>query len=199
MLGQKDRIREKTIIRIIGTDPSTTHMGNAVIDVNITETQKFQLRYVNTVIGDKVDFYEKLNYTERPVTKRTLGMSRSYKDLLEIFEPDIAICEDNFLGASADTYKRLVETVSMLRDTVKEHSKSLFFMSVLPNLDKAIVGANFKGTQKEDVLKGLKNYPHLDLNGIDLDTLDDHSVDSIVIALYLCEMVAKDYKVFPHD
>ena len=72
-------------------------------------------------------------------------------------------------------------------------------MSVLPNLAKAIVGANFKGTQKEDVLKGLKNYPHLDLNGIDLDTLDDHSVDSIVIALYLCEMVAKDYKVFPHD
>ncbi len=182
-------------LRCIGTDPSTTNMGVAVIDINMIKAAPFELVHVNTIQGDKVDYHDISNYTSRPATARGYGLAQSYKSLLEIYEPNAAITEDNFLGASADTFKRLVETVDLLRQATHEHHKGMFLANVLPNIAKAVVGANFKGTQKEDVLAGLKAYPRLNLNGVNLDDLTDHAVDSIVICLYLCEDIARGYNI----
>lgn len=184
------------ILRVIATDPSTSHMGVCLIDVNIKEDKPFDLVYVNTIHGDRVNFNVPYAFDDNgKVQSRIYGLVRAYKQIIDIFQPDFAICEDNYLGVDASAYKRLIEVVSQLKLAALEQANlSLHF--VLPNLAKAIVGANFKGTKKEDVTKGILNYPDLNVGDVDINSLDDHSTDAIAIGLFMAELIAKEYR--PH-
>lgn len=190
-------ILESKRLRLLGIDPSTTNMGVAVIDIDLTAPSLFDLVYVNTIKGDKLIFKDEEYRYETDVTLRSKGLAKAYSELLEIYQPDAVVCEDNFLGASPDTFKRLIEMVCLLRYATEQHNRGLHLANVLPNLAKAIVGANFPGTQKEHVLQGIKLYPRLRTNKIDLDALDDHSTDAIIITLWLAEQFAIGYNVMP--
>lgn len=182
------------VLRLISIDPSTSHMGVCVIDVNIKEDKPFDLVYVNTIHGDRVNFGVPYAFDDNgKAQSRIFGLVRAYKELISIYEPNFSICEDNFLGLDPSAYKRLIEVVSHLKMASYTHANlSMFF--VLPNLAKAIVGANFRGTKKEDVAKGILGYPDLNLGEYDINALDDHSTDAIVIGLYLAEKVAEEYR-----
>ncbi|UVD32125.1 hypothetical protein [Vibrio phage phiKT1028] len=180
-------------IRSIAIDPSTMRMGVSVLDVNLAETEKFKLQWVETIHGEKLEHFDSVNYADdNAVQSRMHGLSKSYRQLLEFFKPTIAACEDNFLGRSPDTFKRLIEVVSLLRMQTESYGNGLYMVNVPPRAAKETVGANFKGTQKEDVTKGIKKYQSIDLNGYDLDVLDEHSIDAIAINLNVCERIAKD-------
>lgn len=180
-------------IRSIAIDPSTSRMGMSVIDVNLAETALFKLQWVETIHGDKMEHFESTNYDDDgAVQSRIHGLSKSYRQILDFFNPTIVACEDNFLGASPDTFKRLIEAVSLLRIETEDYGHGLYMVNIPPRVAKETVGANFRGTQKEDVTKGIKAYPNIDLNGHDLDVLDEHSIDAIAINLTICERVAKD-------
>lgn len=186
-------------IRVIAIDPSTSRMGMSIIDVNLEVADLFKLRWVETIHGDKMEHFSSTNYDDDgAVQSRILGLSKSYRQLLEFFNPTVAACEDNFLGASPDTFKRLIEAVSLLRTETESYGNGLYMVNVPPRAAKETVGANFKGTQKEDVTKGIKKYKNLDLCGHDLDVLDEHSIDAIAINLNVCERIAKDRGKF-HD
>lgn len=180
-------------VRSIAIDPSTKRMGVSIIDINLAETEKFKLQWVETIHGEKLEHYSSVNYDDDgAVQSRIHGLSKSYRQLLEFFKPTIAVCEDNFLGASPDTFKRLIEAVSLLRMETESYGEGLYMVNVPPRAAKETVGANFKGTQKEDVTKGIKKYKAIDLNGHDLDVLDEHSIDAIAINLNVCERIAID-------
>lgn len=184
--------------RVMGIDPSTTNMGVAVIDVNIKNPALFKLVYANTIYGEKVcydipDQFDDLAATR--VLARSYGLHRSLKGLVEILEPDTGICEDNFMGASPLTFKQLIQCVALIRQSFTDNEVHLSY--VLPNPAKDVVGANFKGTTKDDVKAGLLKYGFLDSGEIDLSVLDEHSVDAVAVTLYRCEQLAKDYEVWP--
>ncbi|UYE93517.1 RuvC-like Holliday junction resolvase [Shewanella phage FishSpeaker] len=184
-------------IRVLGIDPSTSNMGITMIDVNMFKEEKFKLVYVNTIYGDKVNYAIPDQFNDEDhtgVEARCYGLARAFKQLAELYSPDVVTCEDNFLGASADTFKQLIKCVNLLREYANKLDLHMSF--VLPNLAKDIVGANFRGTQKEDVIRGIQTYPWLNSEGFDLTVLDEHSADSVAIALYRCEQIAKHYKVF---
>lgn len=192
-----DFIKTEDTIRILGIDPGTTSMGVTIIDVNIFKIEKFKLRYVNTIFGDKVNYAVPEQFDDHDVTgveARCYGLARSFKQLSELYLPDVVICEDNYLGASPDTFKQLIKCVNLLREFANK--LDLHMSYVLPNLAKEIVGANFRGSTKEDVMHGIQSYAWLDSTGFDLSVLDDHSADSVAITLYRCEQLAKQYKVF---
>jgi len=115
--------------------------------------------------------------------------------IVKLYNPDTAICEDNFMGMSPLTFKQLIQCVGMLRETFTEHGVHLSY--VLPLLAKEIVGANFKGTTKQDVKDGLLEYTWLDPNGLDLSLMDEHTVDAGAVTLFRCESIAKQYGVDP--
>lgn len=185
-------------IRVLGIDPSTTNMGITIIDIDLMEIKPFKLVYVNTIKGDKVNYIDSEEHYEPDVALRCLALSRAYTELLEIYEPDAVVCEDNFLGKSADTFKRLIGMVCLLQTATRAYSRKLHLVNVLPNITKAIVGANFGGTQKEHVVEGIRTYPRLDLGSFDINTLDDHSTDSIIIACWLGEQLARGYDRLPY-
>lgn len=179
-------------VRSLAIDPSTSRMGVSVIDINLKQTEKFKLVWVETIHGEKQEHISSTNYDdEGAVQSRIYGLSKAYGKLLTFFNPTIVGCEDNFLGPSPDTFKRLIEAVSLLRKETEGYGNGLYMVIVPPKAAKETVGANFKGTQKEDVTKGIKAYPAINLNGHSLDSLDEHSIDAIAINLNLCERIAK--------
>lgn len=192
-------LKPEGIIRVGGTDPSTNNMGVAIIDVDVTKKTKFKLQYVNTIFGEKVLYDIPMQFNDMASTSvlaRSYALSRSFRELVELYEVDTGICEDNFLGISAGTFKQLIQAVSLYREAANGAKIPIHFSYVLPNLAKAIVGANFKGTTKDDVIAGIKSYDWLDANGIDLSLIDDHSADAIAITLFRCEQIAMDFGVF---
>lgn len=191
-------VKDPHCIRVMGIDPSTSNMGVFVIDVDIKVCRPFQLVYANTIYGDKTLFDIPPQFddqSETGVAARSYGLARSLGTLIDIYEPDTGICEDNFLGASAKTFKQLIQFVGLVREAFNNRGVHLSY--VLPNLAKDIVGANFKGTQKGDVHEGLLAYNWLEIGDYDLTLLDEHSVDAGAVTLFRCEQIADQHKVFP--
>ena len=198
------------LVRVIGIDPSTTNMGVCIIDVDITQRTPFKLVYLNTIKGENVLYdipvqFDDTNGTS--VLARTFGLARALGEIIDIFVTHwcdklkksfkmfvTGIIEDNFLGMSALTFKQLIQFVAMCQQSFI--TREIHVSSVLPNLAKAVVGANFKGTKKEDVHNGVMNYEHLDSGDIDLSVIDEHSADATAVTLYRCEILAKSYGVF---
>lgn len=193
-------LKHQDKVRVMGIDPSTTNMGVWFVDVNIVKPEPFKLVYGNTIYGDKILYDVPVQFDDLASTKvmaRSYCMARSLGTLIDIYEPDTGICEDNFLGMSALTFKQLIQCVGMLRETCT--SRKLHLSMVLPNLAKAIVGVTGRGMTKDDVAEGLKNYTWLDAGDNDLSLMDEHSVDGGAVTLYRCEMIARQYGVFPHE
>lgn len=187
-------------MRVIGIDPSTSHMGISILELNILTQEPFKLIYANTLHGDKVNFNIPNQFDDDgKVQSRILGLTRAYTELLDIYNPDISICEDNYLGADPSAFKRLIEVVTMLKLATSQHNTPIAMHYVLPNLAKAVVKANFRGTKKEDVAKGILEYANLDINGFDVSRLDEHGTDAIAIGLYMCEKIIKDFNVKPKE
>jgi hypothetical protein len=184
-------------IRVLGIDPSTTNMGVCIIDIPLVAGKKLQLRYVNTIQGEQVKYdipkqFDDTNATS--VLARSYGLSRALKEIINLYLPDVTICEDNFLGVSPGTFKQLIQAVSLLREACNSADKPCHLIYVLPNLAKETVGAYFIGSTKEDVKQGVLNYKDLDHNGIDLTDIDEHSSDSVAITLFQCEIIKKDFQ-----
>ena len=193
-------LKSPECVRVLSIDPSTSCMGVSVFDVNIVRPEPFKLLYMNTIFGDKLLYDIPAQFDDTAstaVVARSYGMGRSLDMLVQIFEPDSGICEDNFLGMSALTFKQLIQVVAILREQFT--ANGVHMSLVLPRLAKAIVGADFKGSKKEDVHKGVMEYKWLDAGEIDLALADEHSADSVAIGLYRCEMIARQYGVFPNE
>lgn len=186
-------------IRVLGIDPGTTGLGITIIDVNTLKEEKFKLVYVSTIFGNKVNYSLPTQFDDTShtgVESRGYGLARSFKKLGELYSPHTVICEDNYLGASPDTFKQLIKSVMLLREFCNKLDIHMSY--VLPNIAKEIAGANFRGSTKEDVISGIQEYKWLDSTGFDLSVLDEHSADSVAITLYRVEEIAKHYKVFPY-
>lgn len=178
-------------------DPSTNCLGLTIFDINVKKPEPFKLVYANTIFGSKVNYDIPSQHDDSSFTgveARVYGLARATGKLINLYEPESVICEDSFLGASADTFKQAIKAYGMFRQVCNEHN--LHLSLVLPNIAKEIVGANFRGTTKEDVMQGIQDYKHLDSGDIDLSLLDEHSADSVAIGLYRCEVIAKDYGVY---
>lgn len=187
-------------VRVLGIDPGTKNLGVFVVDVDLINKENFSLVYATTILGERLlyDIPEQFNdLADTGIEARSFALGRALKELIDIYEPDIGICEDNFLGMSPLTFKQLIQFVGLAREAFNE--KKIHLSYVFPNLAKAIVNANFRGSQKEDVKEGLLKYKHLDTNGFDLNKLDEHAVDAGAVCLYRCEQVARDHGVFIGD
>lgn len=193
-------VKSPEVIRVLSIDPSTSCMGVSVFDVNVKVKEPFKLLYMNTIFGDKLLYDIPVQYDDLAntgVTARSFGMSRSMSTLIQIFEPDTGICEDNYLGPNPLTFKQLIQAVGMLREAFTMNEVHLSF--VLPRLAKAVVKADFSGSKKEDVHKGVMEYKWLDAGEIDLTLADEHSADSVAIGLYRCEQIARHHGVHPNE
>lgn len=176
-------------VRILGIDPGITNLGAAAFEVDCYEQKPFKLIYADTLQGEYNEFGVR---KDNPQQVRALGLLRAYSHVFELIEPHVVSCEDNFLGPSPSSFKRLIEIVSFLHQYTVSNQKGVAFRQVLPRLAKQIVNADFRGTTKDDVTKGLLQCPFIDLNGFDLNKLTEHANDAILLGLYTAVQYYRD-------
>ncbi|QGH71973.1 putative RuvC [Klebsiella phage N1M2] len=176
-------------VRILGIDPGITNLGAAALEVDCYERKPFKLIYADTLQGEYNEFGVR---QDNPQQVRALGLTRVYGHVFELIEPAVVSCEDNFLGISPSSFKRLIEIVSFIHQYTVTNQKDVAFRQVLPRLAKKIVDADFRGTTKDDVTKGLLKCPFLDLNGFDLNKLTEHANDAILLGLYTAVQYYRD-------
>lgn len=177
------------MITIMGIDPGTTSLGFGALEVCIHERKPFKLIYAETVLGEYNEFGIR---ADGPHQTRAKGLTRVFDHVFDLLNPNIVGCEDNFLGLNPASFKRLIEVVSYFNIHTVTNKKDTPFRLVLPRLGKQIVKADFRGSTKDDVKKGLLECPFLDLNGFDLDQHTEHAHDGILMALYIAVQYYKD-------
>lgn len=177
------------MLRILGIDPGTTSLGFGGLEVSIYERKPFKLVYAETIKGEHNEFEIR---ADNPHQTRAKGLTRVYDHVFDMFDPGVVGCEDNFLGLNPASFKRLIEVVSYFNIHTVTNKKDTPFKLILPRLAKQIIKVDFRGTTKEDVKKGLKACPFLDINDFDLDLLSEHALDGILIALYVAVQYYKD-------
>lgn len=180
-------------VKILGIDPGTGQLGAAALEVDCEEKKPFKLFYADTLSGEHNEFGVRV---DNPAQLRAKGLTRAYGHVFDMIDPTIVGCEDNFLGPNPASFKRLIEVVSYFNIYTVTNKKDTPFKLIQPRLAKKIIKVDFTGTTKDDVTKGLKECPFLDLNGFNLDSLTEHANDAILVALYFA---VQYYKVLGWD
>jgi Holliday junction resolvasome RuvABC endonuclease subunit len=119
---------------------------------------------------------------------RLYHLDDSLGDILEEFRPHLVICESNYKGRFADAYATLVECVAVIRNVLYRYDPHMPLLMVDPMSAKKAAGVTGKFKDKLDVNRALIKRTDI-VWGIPLDILDEHSVDSVAIGLYLMQLL----------
>ena len=178
------------MISVLGIDPGTNWLGGAALLVNTKEQKPFKLTYADSFRGDYTQFDIR---EDTPHQTKAKGLLRSYGYLLDLIDPAVVSCEDNFFKLSLSSFKRLIEVVTMMSYHTLMNRKDVPFHLYLPRITKQIIDADKDGGDKNLVKEGLLKCSFLDLNGFDLDNLTEHAIDAILLALYEAVQIYKSY------
>lgn len=178
--------------RILAIDPGTNTLGTAVIDVDLV-TNTYSIQHARTFkgnsmmrrFGNLIDVHGEREAKIRAHRENILEMLLSYY-------PTVVICEAPFIGRFKVSGLALTECLSGLREAVSVYDPSLPLETVEPQAAKAAVGASFRGSTKDDVKKGvLAHTGLLNPHNLDIQGLDEHSIDAIAIGIYKTQSVCE--------
>lgn len=175
-------------LRIISIDPGSNCAGFAVMDVNLV-TRKYHVLYCTTIKGNHLlRKYKELKETHEVRFLRNHGYGEHFSHLLEQWKPHTLSAEASFMGRFAATYKALTEQVTFFRAAAFNWDRLKPFYLYTPPAVKRTVGVSGKSKDKDLMTKALrKRNDILYGNEIELDSLDEHSVDSICVGIHHAE------------
>lgn len=169
--------------RIIGIDPGSDTLGIAFMELNLLEG-KLHLVKVETLQGHRnarIDpEYAKIH------GDRAARLRSHYRILIKVFEsyrPHVVISEAPFMARHAAAYAALVECVTYIRFALGIYDRELPLDVIDPPTVKKTVGA-MGNADKEQVRAALLKMRVFDNpNEINMEALDEHSIDAIAVAL----------------
>lgn len=173
-----------SIFRVVGIDPGSSTFGFTVIDYDLTTG-------VPTVVFSETFFAEPL--LDEESTLMNLGRRGARHSLckdyvirqLDEFKPQLVCCESAFLKMRfVNAFQSLVEGIVMVRQALYEHDDTMSLLLVDPPTAKKAVGAPGKGGDKLAILYALRKLKELKFNNVDLESLDEHSRDSVAICFW---------------
>ncbi len=176
--------KSKEPFRIAGFDPGAnlglTYLENA-LDGSNPIVRRVETEKLNPASYGFKDIAEV--HGSRVV--RLMIMYDRVTEFLREVKPHGVIVEGNYLGRFANAFGSLVECVAVIRSAVYAYDPFMSLHLVDPTTVKTNIGmTKIRGTDKEDVRKALKNLKTLEWGEIDIDDLDEHSIDSVAIAYY---------------
>lgn len=175
---------ESTAYRIIGIDPGSDTLGFAVLEIDLLSGES-QLLEASTFSGYDLRF-ELPHVLEIHGARhaRIWGHQQNLERQFKIHRPDTVLSESPFMGKFPQAFATLTEVMTAIRRSIYLYDPLMPLETVDPPTVKQAVGVKAKKTDKNDVKIGLLkidwlNNPH----EIDLESLDEHSVDAICVAL----------------
>lgn len=166
--------------RIMAIDPGTTTFGVAILDWKYG-TELARVRWAHTLKetnSAQTDSFEEM-CGKRDV--RIAGLARDFAEILDFSFPNFVITETSFSQrGKANAYESGIEVNSMMRRALWDFSPAMPLHGINPRSVKNYVGVSHVGTEKDDVKKAVIAL-YKDNTDIDLETLDEHSIDAIAV------------------
>lgn len=171
--------------RLVAIDPGVDNMGVSLFEDHMDGRNVY-------LLNDCYTFSPKVNASGyRGITdfhdgriSRLFQIADHLRNLLHTYQPHGFIIEGNYYGRFADAFAALTECVLIARTVLFEYDPFMPLSVVDPTTAKKSVGMQrIKGTNKDDVkdaLKLIKDITWL----VDIDSLDQHSIDSVAIGYH---------------
>lgn len=170
--------------RIAGFDPGA-NLGLSLIE-NHLDGSKPVVKQAETVkLNPNDSYYKAMAEIHGNRVARLMIMHDRVTDFLRKHKPHGVIIEGNYLGRFANAFASLVECVIVIRNAVYAYDPFMPLHMVDPTTVKTNIGmVRIKGTDKDDVRRHLTNLKELEWDGVSIDDLDEHAVDSVAIGYY---------------
>ena len=175
---------QQTPFRVLGIDPGTTTLGVAVLTWDF-RSQKYRVENAFTLqANDRLLGYQSITEVHGGRISRFYQQADELSCILANVRPHAVIAESPYMGRFAQSFGALTECVLNLRQIVYTYDCFMPLEQIDPTRVKKKVGVHKgKMSDKEDVRRALRERSDL-IWDVDLEALDEHSVDAVAIALY---------------
>lgn len=188
-------------LRIVSIDPGSSTMGISLLEVRFDGSNKVVVRESYTIhLRDTHPTYAAMRDLHGSRVARLLQVGDTLADLFRQYRPHVVIAEDNYMGRFAAAFEALVECVMVIRNTLYQYDRFIPLYMVEPSAAKRVAGVEKQGggkgkkrkrkydktnqaEKKELVREALRKRTDIEWH-VELDTLDEHSVDSVAIGYY---------------
>jgi len=175
--------------RIAGFDPGA-NLGLTYLEDALDGSNPIVRRVETEKLNPAEYGYKEIAEVHGNRVVRLMIMYDSVTQFLREVKPHGVVVEGNYLGRFANAFASLVECVQVIRSAVYAYDPFMPLHLVDPTTVKTNIGmVKIRGTDKEDVRKALSNLKSLDWDGINIDDLDEHSIDSVAIAYYYASVL----------
>lgn len=176
--------------RVVGIDPGTNTLGFSVLDLNVF-TGIVDLVYVTTLKAvQSLNHFQPYRDVHGDRSAKLHAHKENLREMFCHFLPTAIICESPFLGKFPQAFEALVECKMAIRAAVYEYDPTVPLETVDPPTAKMAVGAPGKSKDKEDVKRAILRLPIIqNLSGLHLESLDEHSIDSIAVGFTKCQQI----------
>jgi Holliday junction resolvasome RuvABC endonuclease subunit len=175
--------------KILSLDPGSSHLGVAILLDQLDGSEVVIDESFTVHLKDTCPMYSELGDLHGNRVIRLMQLGDAVLDLLRTHRPHAVIVEANYLGRFATAFAALVECVAMVRSAVYMYDPFMPLYQVDPSTAKINAGMErIKGTDKEDVRRAMRKRKGIKWN-VNLEELDEHSVDACAIGLYCAEHI----------
>lgn len=175
---------EDVKFRICGIDPGSDTLGLSLVQVDLLSGEVDLLESSTYTGSSMLKQYPLLVEIHGARTARLWAHQDNLERQFKIHRPHAVYSESPFLGRFPQAFAALTECITAIRRATFLYDPLMQLNLVDPPTVKLAVGVKAKGTDKNDVKKGLQKVEWLNNpNGINIESLDEHSVDSICVAL----------------
>lgn len=186
-------------IRIMGFDTSANNLGCSVIDVCI-ETGKVNVLDCFTLHGQKLA-------KRHPSMVESMGEKAAKLKAIEFelvklfqrYDPTHVASEAPYMGRFPQAYASLIECQLAIRYAVWGWNPTRSLSTIEPSVIKVNMDVSGRSGDKDEMTEAIRKLidkDMIDMGDIDLDTLDEHSVDSICIAITEYKRLAGEMKEY---
>jgi Holliday junction resolvasome RuvABC endonuclease subunit len=175
---------QATPLRVLGIDPGTTTLGVAALYWDI-DNNKIHVDSAFTLqANDRLLGYQAITEVHGSRISRFYQQADELNAIFHNIRPHAVIAEAPYMGRFAQSFGALTECVLNIRQTLFNYDSSMPLLQVDPTTVKKTVGVHKgKMSDKEDVRRALRERTDISW-GVDLELLDEHSVDAVAIAMY---------------
>lgn len=183
--------------RVVSIDPGTETMGVSLLELDpITLQQSFVEAF--TMRGSVLNYYwGNVLHDGDGRDSRLIALEQQLVSYFQYAQPHMVVYEDNYLGASPQSFKALIEACMCIKHAIWKFNPYLASYTIKPNQAKSIVNAiprrgMSQEERKELVRQGLMRYRPLQVPPHILAALDEHAVDSVAIGAYALQEIANE-------
>lgn len=177
---------DPTPFRMVGLDPGSDTLGAACLDLELG-TRRVTIVEARTFSGTQLArAYRHVQEVHGDRAARLMAHEDNLYSYFCYTQPHNVACEAPFLSRFPQAFATLTLCVENIRRSLYRYHPFLPLVTIDPPTVKLSVGVRGRGTTKDDVKVGLKRViaagQILNSYDIDIDALDEHSIDAIAVA-----------------